>query len=79
MRNLSRRWLSSCFSVPDATIRSATCGRKKTSQAAHALDFAYLVGDALFEFIELVLPAALPAVGRARRMLNLIRSIAQFV
>src|SRR5215831_17968784 len=26
---ISRRWLSSCFSVPDATIRSATCGGRK--------------------------------------------------
>jgi hypothetical protein len=26
---ISRRWLSSCFSLPDATIRSATCGGRK--------------------------------------------------
>jgi Protein of unknown function (DUF3987) len=26
---ISRRWLSSCFSVPEATIRSATCGGRK--------------------------------------------------
>jgi hypothetical protein len=26
---ISRRWLSSCFSAPDATIMSATCGGRK--------------------------------------------------
>src|SRR5262249_40056615 len=48
---ISRRWLSSCFSAPDATIRSATCGGRKTSQSAHALDFAHLVGDTLFKLL----------------------------
>src|SRR6516165_10885450 len=48
---ISRRWLSSCLSVPDATIRSATCGGRKRRNHTHALDFADLVSNALFELL----------------------------
>src|SRR5215467_12413453 len=47
---ISRRWLSSCFSVPDATIRSATCGGKKR-RPTHALDLTDLIGNALLELL----------------------------
>src|SRR5215510_5127580 len=48
---ISRRWLSSCFSAPEATIRFGYLRRKETSQLTHALDFADLIRDTLFKLL----------------------------
>ena len=48
---ISRRWLSSCFSAPRRDDQIGHLRRQETPQPAHALDFAYLVGDALFELL----------------------------
>src|SRR5262249_1839808 len=41
---ISRRWLSSCFSVPEATIRSATCaGRKRRSLPIRSISLTWSV------------------------------------
>src|SRR5262249_21800813 len=54
---ISRRWLSSCFSIPDATIKSATCWGMPTAaslsiqfsvQWAHALCSARASSDLAF-------------------------------
>ena len=50
---ISRRWLSSCFSPPEATIKiqPPAEGRKRRRRLAHTFDFVHLVGDAPFELL----------------------------
>ena len=48
---ISRRWLSSCFSAPGRHDQISHLRRQEAPQPTHALDFAYLVGDALFELL----------------------------
>ncbi len=69
---ISRAMTFELLLCPGCDDQISDLRRQETSQLTHALDFAYLLGDALFEF--------LIELGEFLRLhLQLVSSLAQFV